>query len=87
MSYIGPGATMTYSFRITAEPPDGTYFPLFTIGTKDGGSIHYPLVIRVNSKEITATVAEQPDAFCRSAAEAVNLSIVNSRAGGSKISS
>ena len=81
MTYIGPGATMTYSFQVTAEPPDGTYFPLFTIGTKDGGSVHYPLVVKVNSKEVTAAIAEQPDAFSRSAAEAVNLSIVNTRGG------
>jgi hypothetical protein len=81
MTYIGPGATMSYSFRITAEPPDGTYFPLFTIGTKDGGSVHFPLVIKVNSKEITAAVAEQPDAFSKSVGEPVNLSIVNARSG------
>lgn len=81
MSYIGPGSTITYSFRIMADPPDGTYFPLFSVGTKDGGSVHYSLIVKVSSKEIKAVVAEQPEAFAQGASEPVNLSIVNPRGG------
>ena len=31
MSYIGSGSTITYSFLVKADPPDGTYFPLFSV--------------------------------------------------------
>ena len=82
MSYIGPGSTMSYSFSIRADPPDGTIYAMFSIGTKDGGSIHCPIVIKVDSTDIKAYVSETPDAFTRSAKENVNLTIINPRAGG-----
>jgi hypothetical protein len=81
VSYIGPGSTISYSFSIKVEPPDGNTYALFSIGTKDGGSIHYPLIIKVDSTDIKAYVSETPDAFCRSAEESVNLTIVNTRQG------
>jgi len=55
---------------------------MFSIGTKDGGSIHSPLVIKVDSTDIKAYVSETPGAFTRSAKENVNLTIINPRAGG-----
>ena len=33
VSYIGAGSTLTYSFQVTIDPPDGTYFPLFSVNT------------------------------------------------------
>ncbi len=84
MSYIGPGSTMTYSFQVSADPPDGTYFPLFTVATKDGGSVHYPLTVKVDSTDISAAISDQPDAFSKSGSDTVNLSIINPRAGAIK---
>ncbi len=84
VSYIGPESSITYSFSIKADPPDGTTYALFSIGTKDGGSIHYPIVIKVDSTDVKAYVSETPDAFSRSAQESVNLTIINPRTGGIK---
>ncbi|HXX56131.1 MAG TPA: hypothetical protein VEI81_08540 [Methanoregula sp.] len=81
MTYIGAGSTISYSFRITADAPDGTDFALFTVGTKGGGSVHFPLVIRVSSEGIRACISVKPDSFTPSADEAVNLSIANPRDG------
>lgn len=82
MTYIGAGSTISYSFRITADAPDGTDFALFTVGTKGGGSVHFPLVIKVNSEDIRACISTKPDSFTPSADESVNLSIANPRGGG-----
>ncbi|MCX6684727.1 MAG: hypothetical protein NTZ37_08395 [Methanoregula sp.] len=81
VSYIGAGSTLSYSFRIKADPPDGTNFALFTVATIDSGSIHFPLIINVDSTDIKVVVSETPDAFTRSATESVNLTIINPRAG------
>jgi len=81
MSYIGAGSTLTYSFLITADPPDGTYYPLFSVATKDSNSIHYPLVIKVDSDEIKSSISKKPDNFSIGATSKVNVSIINPRAG------
>jgi archaellum component FlaF (FlaF/FlaG flagellin family) len=79
MSFIGPGSTITYSFLVTADPPDGTYFPLFSVGTQESGSIHYPLIIKVDSADIQASISLKPEVFAISTKDTVNLSIINPR--------
>jgi len=81
VSYIGAGATLTYSFQVTIDPPDGTYFPMFTVNTLSSGSINYPFVLKVDSTDINAYISQKPDSFSRSIAGTVTLTIVNPRAG------
>ena len=84
MSFIGPGSTITYSFLVKADPPDGTYFPLFTVGAQNAGSIHYPLTIKVDSADIQAGISQKPDTFARSTKDSVNVSIINPRGAAIK---
>jgi len=84
MSFIGPGSTMTYSFLVKADPPDGTYFPLFSVGTQNSGSIHYPLTIKVDSADIKASISQKPDTFALSTKDTVNVSIINPRGAAIK---
>ena len=84
MSFIGPGSTMAYSFLVKADPPDGTYFPLFTVGAQNAGSIHYPITIKVDSADIQASVSQKPDTFALSTKDTVNLSIINPRGAAIK---
>jgi hypothetical protein len=79
MSFIGPGSTLTYSFLVKADPPDGTYFPLFTVGAQNAGSIHYPLSIKVDSSDIQASISQKPDNFALSTKDTVTLNIINPR--------
>ena len=81
VNYIGAGSTLTYSFQVTIDPPDGTYFPLFSVNTIEAGSINYPFVITVDSTEINAYVSQKPDTFSPLIAGTVNLTVVNPRAG------
>jgi len=83
-NYIGPGSTITYSFLVKADPPDGTYFPLFSVGAQNAGSIHYPLIIKVDSVDIIADISQKPDSFALSTKDTVNLSIINPRGAAIK---
>jgi len=84
LSYIGPGSTLTYSFLVKADPPDGMYFPLFSVGTQNAGSIHHPLIIKVDSTDIKAGISQKPDTFALSTKDSVNLSIINPRGAAIK---
>ncbi len=79
---VGPGATADFPFIVTADPPDGTYFPLFTISPNSGGtSIHAQLQIKIDSTDIRASIATKPDNFAISRTDTVNVSITNPRSG------
>jgi hypothetical protein len=83
MTTVGPGATVDFPFIVTIDPPDGTYFPLFTISpnTEGGSSIHAQLQIKVDSTDIRSSIAIKPDNFAISRTDTVNVSITNPRSG------
>jgi len=83
MTTVGPGATVDFPFIVTVDPPDGTYFPLFTISpnTEGGSSIHAQLQIKVDSTDIRSSIATKPDNFAISRTDTVNVSITNPRSG------
>jgi hypothetical protein len=79
--HLGPGNTMTYSFLVSADTLDGTYFPLFTVSTAEAGSISYPFKVEVDSRNISAIIVDKPDNFSLGTKDTVNLSIINPRNG------
>lgn len=81
MIYLGPGNSMTYTLFVVANPPDGNYFPLFTVASKDGGSIRYPIKVEVDSQDVRASFDRISDALAISTKDIVNLTIVNPRNG------
>ena len=81
MSYIASGSTITYSFLVSANPPDSSHFSLFSIETKEGDVFHYPILITVDSTDIIASVSDAPGVFPLAIEKTVNLSIINPRAG------
>jgi hypothetical protein len=81
MSFIGPGSTITYSFLVKVDPPDGTYFPMFSVAAQNAGSVHYPLTIKVDSADIQASISQKPDTFSLSTKDTVNVSLINPRGG------
>ncbi len=81
MSYIASGSTIKYSFLITAPPPEGSHFGIFSVETKDGDLFHYPLLIPVDSTDIIASISDAPSVFPLAIEKTVNLSIINPRDG------
>jgi hypothetical protein len=82
MITLGSGHDITYSFVVSADGSDGTYFPLFTISFKDQGSLNYPIRVVVDSTDISAGISGKPDNFALSRKDKVNLSIINPRGSG-----
>jgi len=81
MTYLGPGNTMTYTFKVVAKPPEGTYFPLFTLASRDAGSIRYPIMVKIDSKPIESSFSIVPDNFAVGSTDNVTLTINNPREG------
>ena len=81
MSYVSSGSTITYSFLITAPPPEGNHFGVFSVETKDSEVFHYPLLIPVDSTNIMASISDAPQVFPLAIEKTVNLSIINPRDG------
>jgi hypothetical protein len=81
LSYIGSGNSITYTFEVTINGNDGKYFGLFTIETKDGQNVHYPVTFEVDSEDLHATISKKPEIFTVDSEESVNLSLINPRDG------
>ncbi len=81
MSYVGAGSTITYSLITTAKSTDGTYYGLFSIGTKSGNSVHYPIKIIIDSDPLSAAITDKPTSFSPEAEQNVTLTIMNTRDG------
>ena len=78
-TYIGAGSTVTYSFEVTADPPDGTDYALFTVGALGGNPIHYPIPVKVSSVPLKAVITDKPTSFSLSTPANVTLSLENCR--------
>ena len=78
-TYIGAGETVTYSFEVIADPPDGTRYALFTVGTIGGTPIHYPIPIIVSSAPLKAIITDKPSSFSLSTPNNVTMSFINCR--------
>ncbi|MDO9325982.1 MAG: hypothetical protein Q7T80_13615 [Methanoregula sp.] len=81
MSYIASGSTITYSFLVSANPPDSSHFALFSLETKDGDVFHYPILVTVDSTDLMASISDAPSVFPLAIEKTVNLSIINPRSG------
>lgn len=79
MIYLGPGNTMTYTFLVVAKPPEGTYFPMFTLASRDAGSIRYPIRVKIDSTPVESSFSIVPDNFAVGSTDNVNLTINNPR--------
>ncbi|MEI7855969.1 MAG: hypothetical protein WCH85_00525 [Methanomicrobiales archaeon] len=81
MSYIASGSSITYSFLVSAKPPDSSHFALFSVETKEGDVFHYPILITVDSSNIMASISDAPEIYPLAIEKTVNLSIINPRSG------
>lgn len=76
---LGPGNAMRYSFQVRVDAPDGTYFPIFTVSTRESGSISYPFRLEVDSRNLSVGIVEKPETFALSKKDTINFSLANPR--------
>ncbi len=81
MMYMGPGTTQTYTFDIVAKPPEGIYYPVFSLASRDAGSIYYPIQVRIDSTPIKEAISQAPQNFAINETDNVTLEITNPRVG------
>jgi len=81
LTYLGPGNTMTYTFQVVAKPPEGIYYPVFSVASQASGSIIYPIEVQVDSTPIQEVISMRPDNFALDNTDNVNLTITNPRVG------
>lgn len=84
LSYVGSANTITYTFDVTINGMDGKYFALFSVETKDGQNIHYPVTFEVDSEDLHAAISKKPETFTLDSEASVNLSLINPRDGAIK---
>jgi hypothetical protein len=84
LSYIGSGNSISYSFVVQANGLDGKYFTLFSVETKDGINVHYPITFEVDSEDLHAAISKKPETFTLDSEAEVNLSLINPRDGAIK---
>jgi hypothetical protein len=77
---IGPGSTVDFSFQVTVDGTEGTYFPIFTISpVAFANSINSPLILKVDTTDVRASISAKPDTFSASKKDTVNVSVINPR--------
>jgi hypothetical protein len=81
MTYLGPGVTTTYTFDVVAKPPEGTYYPVFSLASRDSGSLRYPIQVKIASTPIEESISVRPENFAINNTDNVNLTINNPREG------
>jgi len=81
MMYLGPGNSQTFTFHVIAVPPEGIYYPVFGLASRDAGSIYYPITVQISSMPIIDAISQKPDYFAINNTDNVNLTITNPREG------
>jgi len=83
MTTLGPGSTAAFSFVISVDAHEGTFFPTFTVSPSVYGStpIHTQIPVTIDATDIRVAVVDKPDNFAVDRADSVNISISNPRGG------
>ncbi|MGB8310032.1 MAG: hypothetical protein WCE65_09345 [Methanoregula sp.] len=80
-TYLGPGNSFTYTFKVVAKPPDGIYYPEFSVASLGGNSLTYPIEVQEDSTPIVEAISQRPGNFAINNPDTVNLTITNPRGG------
>jgi len=76
---IGPLQTRAFTFSITTDVPEGTYYPTFSLSFRDANSLYYRAPVKVDNTPIELTIVQKPDTFAQGQKKTVNIRISNPR--------
>ncbi len=76
---LGPGQSTTITFAVKAPINDGTYFPEVLIDVLGGGSVKYPIPIKVDSSSVDVLASNLPSEIPQGDLTEIELSIANRR--------
>ena len=78
---IGPGQSQTFTFTISANGNDGTYYPQFSLSFRDADSLYSRSTVKIDSTPLVLTVVDKPDVFAAGKKKTINLQVANPRSG------
>lgn len=78
-SNLGPGQKKTYTFSVTADAQDGTYYPTFSLSFRDADSLYYRTVAKIENTPIVLTIVDQPDTFTQGKKKTIYAQVANPR--------
>ncbi|KQC02943.1 MAG: hypothetical protein APR53_01880 [Methanoculleus sp. SDB] len=76
---IGAANSMTFTFSVRADVPDGIYYPKFYLDYRNAGALRYRIPVKVDDTELEVSVLSQPDSFVKDKKETIVLKIGNPR--------
>jgi hypothetical protein len=78
-SNIGPAQKETYTFMVTADGPDGTYYPTFSLSFHDANSFYYRAMVKIEKTPLVLTILDQPDTFTQGKKKTIYAQVANPR--------
>ena len=81
---IGPLQTRSFVFSVAATALEGTYYPTFSLNFRDGDSLWYRSMVKIEDTPLILTILDKPDAFTSGRKKSINLQISNPRDNGVK---
>ncbi len=76
---IGPLQRQSFTFSVSADAPDGTYYPTFSLSFRDADSLYYRAVIQVDNTPLELTIVDKPDAFTKGKKKTIFVQVANPR--------
>jgi hypothetical protein len=76
---IGAGAAKTFTFSVRADGGEGTFYPVFVVDFRDGGTLRYPVPVLVEDTPLSVSVVEKPDAFAEGRTADITVRVGNPR--------
>ncbi|MDG6256510.1 MAG: hypothetical protein QCH35_02815 [Methanomicrobiaceae archaeon] len=76
---IGAGNSMTFTFTVRADVPDGVYYPRFSINYRSAPSLRDYIPVKVESTELDVSLVKRPDTFSAGNRETIELRVGNPR--------
>lgn len=75
---IGPDVTKEFTFTLKAKG-DGIYYPRFYLDFAGGGSLSYPVMVKVQSAPLKLSVINKPDVFQKDVKASIKIVAGNPR--------
>jgi len=76
---IGAGNSMTFTFTVRADVPDGIYYPRFSVNFRNAPSLRDYIPVKVESTELDVSLVTRPDTFSVGNKETIVLRVGNPR--------
>ncbi|MFA5332183.1 MAG: CARDB domain-containing protein [Methanoregula sp.] len=78
-SNLGPLQSRTYTFSIATTANEGDYYPTFSLDFRDGSSLYYRGLVKIDDTPLVMSIQDKPDAFTQGKKDTISVQIANPR--------